>query len=82
MVVPFLGVVFGAGTFLVLTTIAHVSSTVALQRQRSGEPLSRWEKTVPVTLALVTIAVLVLAVGLALVFGWTVTAIADRMRAS
>ena len=78
---PLLGLVLGPGTFVVLTTIAHVSSIVALQRERSGQPLSRWEKAVPVGLAAATVLVLAAAVGLALVFGWTVAAIAERMHA-
>lgn len=77
--VPFLGIVFGAGTFVVLTTIAHVSTVVALQRERSGEPLSTWEKVLPVSLAVVTVLLVVVAIGLAVVFGWTVAAIAERM---
>lgn len=81
MTVPFIGVVLGAGTFLVLTTIAHVSTLVGLQRERAGEPLSGWEKAVPVALAVLTVAVLVAAVALAVIFGWTVAAIAERMQA-
>ena len=81
MTVPFIGVVLGAGTFLVLTTIAHVSTLVGLQRERAGEPLSGWEKALPVALAVLTVAVLVAAVALAVIFGWTVAAIAERMQA-
>ena len=80
MTVPFIGVALGAGTFVVLTTIAHVSAVISLQRERSGEPLTSWEKTLPVALAIATVVVLVVAVGLAVAFGWTVAAIADRMQ--
>lgn len=82
MTVPVIGVALGAGTFLVLTTIAHVSTLVGLARERSGEPLSAWEKAVPVALAVLTVSVLVTLIGLAVLFGWTVAAIADKMQAS
>jgi hypothetical protein len=36
MTVPLAGVVLGAGTFCLLTTIAHVSTTVGLERERAA----------------------------------------------
>lgn len=81
MTVPFLGVVVGAGTFVVLTTVVHVSTLVALQRERAKEPLAGWEKAVPMVLAVVTAVVLILAISLAVIFGWTMAAIAERMQA-
>ena len=62
---PVLGIVLGAGTFVVLTTIAHVSTLAALQRERSGQPLSRWEKVVPVALAVLTVVTLLVLIGVA-----------------
>ena len=47
MTVPLAGVVLGAGTFAVLTTIAHVSTMVGLERERAGRPLAAWEKAAP-----------------------------------
>lgn len=82
MMVPVVGIAVGAGTFVVLTTIAHVSTVVSLQRERSGHALNGWEKAVPVILAVVTVALLLVLIGMAVVFGWTVTAIAERMQAS
>lgn len=82
MTVPVLGVVVGTGTFVVLTTIAHVSTILSLQRQRSGQPLSVWEKSVPVVLAVLTMVLLLVLIGLAALFGWTVAAIAERMQVS
>ena len=82
MAVPIVGVVLGTGTFVVLTTIAHVSTIVSLQRERSGQPLTRWEKALPVILALLTAALILVVVGLAMLFGWTVTAIVERMQGS
>ena len=80
MAVPLLGVAVGTGTFVVLTTIAHVSSLVGLQRECSGRPLSRWEKAVPAILAAATVISLLLLIGLAVLFGWSVAAIAERMQ--
>jgi len=80
MAVPLVGIALGAGTFVVLTMIAHVSTAVGLQRERSGEPLSTWEKAVPAVLAVATVLMLVAAIGLAVVFGWTVAAIAEKMQ--
>jgi len=82
MSVPVLGVVVGAGTFVILTTIAHLSTAIALQKERSGQPLSVWEKAVPVALAVVTVVMVLVLIGLAVLFGWTVAAIAGRMQAS
>ncbi len=82
MTVPVLGIVLGAGTFVVLTTIAHVSTLAALQRERSGQPLSRWERVVPVVLAALTLVALLVLIGAAVLFGWTVAAIAGKMQAS
>ncbi len=80
MTVPLIGVVLGAGTFVVLTTIVQVSTMIGLQREQSGEPLSKWEKALPVGLAVVTVVLLVVVIGLAVVFGWTVAAIAGKMQ--
>jgi hypothetical protein len=81
MTVPVVGIALGTGTFVVLTTIAHVSTLVALQRERSRQPLSRWEKAVPIALAVVTVVIVMILIGLAVLFGWTVAAIAERMQA-
>ncbi len=80
MTVPVLGIVLGAGTFVVLTTIAHVSTLAALRREGSGRPLSRWEKSVPVALAVLTVVLVLVVIGLAVLFGWTVAAITERMQ--
>ena len=74
MTVPVVGIVLGAGTFVVLTTVAQ-------QRERSGQSLSRWEQLVPVALAVLTVVMLVVVIGVAVLFGWTVAAIAEKMQA-
>jgi hypothetical protein len=81
MTVPLAGVVLGAGTFAVLTTIAHVSTMVGLERERAGRPLAVWEKGVPFALGAVTVLLLLLLVGLTLLFGWSVAAIVERLQA-
>jgi len=81
MTVPVVGMVLGAGTFVVLTTVAQISTLAALQRERSGQSLSRWEQLVPVALAVLTVVMLVVVIGVAVLFGWTVAAIAEKMQA-
>lgn len=81
MTVPLAGVVLGAGTFAVLTTIAHVSTMVGLERERAGRPLAAWEKAAPMALGAVTVLLLLLLVGLTLLFGWSVAAIVERLQA-
>jgi hypothetical protein len=80
MTVPGVGVILGAGTFALLTTIIHVSTVVSLQRERSGRGLALWEKLVPVVLAALTLALLALLIGLALVLGWSVMALVEWMQ--
>jgi hypothetical protein len=81
MTVPVVGIVLGSGTFVVLTTVAQISTLAALQRERSGQSLSRWEQLVPVALAVLTVVMLVVVIGVAVLFGWTVAAIAEKMQA-
>ena len=80
MTVPVVGIVMGAGTFALLTTIVHVSTLVSLQRERSGQELALWEKLVPTVLAVLSLVLLVLVIGFAIVFGWSVMAVVDRMQ--
>ena len=81
MTVPFVGVVVGAGTFALLTSIVHVSTTVSLKRERAGKELARWEKVVPIVLAVVSIGLILLVIAVALLFGWSVMAIVERLAA-
>ncbi len=80
MTVPVVGVVIGAGTFALLTTVVHVSTVVSLQRERSGQGLALWEKLVPTVLAVLSVALLVAVICIAMVFGWSVMALVDRMQ--
>ncbi len=81
MVVPIAGVLVGAGTFTVLTSLVHVSTMVSLQRERSGRKLARWEKLVPIVLAVLSIGFIVIVILIGMLFGWSILAIADRMQA-
>ena len=75
MTVPVLGVLAGVGTFALLTSIVHVSTAVSLDRERAGRELARWEKLVPVVLAVVTIGLILVAIGVALLLSWSVSSI-------
>jgi hypothetical protein len=81
MVVPIAGVLVGVGTFTVLTSLVHVSTIVSLQRERSGKKLARWEKLVPIALAALSIGLIVIVISIAILLGWSITAIVDRMQA-
>ena len=82
MTVPVVGVLVGAGTFALLTSIVQVSTAVSLDRERAGKQLARWEKAVPIALALISIGLILLLIGLAALFGWSVMAIVERMQAA
>jgi len=75
MTVPVVGVVVGAATFALLTTIVQMSTAVSLERERAGKELARWEKVVPIVLAVVTIGLILVAIGIALLIGWSVTSV-------
>ena len=81
MTVPVVGLVLGVGTFAILTSVVHVSTAVSLDRERSNKELAPWEKFVPMVLAVISIGLILLAIGFAALFGWSVMAIADRMQA-
>jgi hypothetical protein len=81
MTVPVVGVVLGAGTFALLTSIVHVSTAVSLNRERTGQDLALWEKLVPIVLAVISIGLILLAIGIAALFGWSAMAILERMQA-
>ncbi len=81
MTVPVVGVATGAATFAALTSLVHFSTLQGLRRERAGRPLARWEKVVPIALAVLTVGFVVAAIGLGLLLGWSVTALLDSLRA-
>ena len=82
MTVPVIGVVMGAGTFALLTSIVHVSTAVSLERERAGKELARWEKLVPIVLAAITIVLILTAIGVALLLGWSVMSVMEWVELS
>jgi hypothetical protein len=81
MTVPVIGVLVGVGTFTLLTSIVQVSTAVSLDRERAGKELARWEKALPIALAVISIGFILLLVALTALFGWSVMAIVERMQA-
>lgn len=81
MTVPVVGVVLGAGTFVVLTSIVNVSTAVSLNREHRGQELASWEKLVPVVLAVLSIGLILLVIGFAAIFGWSAMAIMEKIQA-
>jgi hypothetical protein len=81
MTIPVVGLVIGVGTFVVLTSIVHVSTAVSLERERSGKELATWEKFVPLVLAVLSIGLILLAIGVVAIFGWSIVALVERMQA-
>jgi hypothetical protein len=81
MTVPFVGVLLGVGTFALLTSVVHLSTAVSLERERAGRELARWEKLLPVFLAILSIGLILLVIAAAALFGWSVMAIVERLQA-
>ncbi len=81
MTVPVVGLVLGVGTFAILTSVVHVSTSVSLERERSNKELAPWEKLVPIVMAVISIGLILLAIGVAALFGWSVMAIVESMQA-
>ncbi|MEJ2581170.1 MAG: hypothetical protein P8127_05960 [Acidobacteriota bacterium] len=81
MTVPVAGIAVGAGTFALLTSIVHLSTAVSLERERKGKELAGWEKTLPITLAVISIVLILLAVAAAALLGWSVAGIMEKMQA-
>lgn len=80
MTAPVVGLVVGAGTFALLTSVVHVSTLVSLEREQNGKQLAVWEKLLPAVLAVLSILAIAVAVALALAFGWSVLAVVERLR--
>ena len=75
MTVPVVGVLAGAGTFALLTSIVHLSTAVSLERERAGKDLARWEKLVPFVLAVITIGLILAAIAVAVLLSWSVSSV-------
>jgi hypothetical protein len=80
MAAPVAGLVVGAGTFALLTSVVHVSTLVSLERERKGEKLAVWEQALPAVFAVLSILAIAIALALAVAFGWSVMALVERLR--
>lgn len=80
MAVPFVGIVSGIATFLVLTEVVHVYAAWSLERERSKQPLLGWEKVLMASVAAVTVLVVAGLLLGALVLGWSAVALVDWLR--
>lgn len=81
MTVPVAGIVVGAGTFVLLTSVVHVATMVGVEREKAGKDLASWEKLVPAALAVLTVGLLLVGATLLIVFGWSAAAIMEWMQA-
>jgi hypothetical protein len=81
MTVPIVGILTGVVTFIVLTSIVHVSTAWSLERERAAMPLASWEKLVPGLLAVLTVGLFVVLVVLGLFLGWSVVTLMDSLQA-
>jgi hypothetical protein len=81
MTVPVVGIVVGVGTFVLLTTLVHVSTAVSLDREQKGRELALWEKMIPIALAVISIALILIAIAVAGFLGWSVMAIVNGLQA-
>ena len=80
MTVPIVGVVLGVGTFVLLTTVVHLSTALSLERERSGKELAGWEKLLPIVLAVLSVGLILLVLVAAVLFGWSVMAIIEGLQ--
>jgi hypothetical protein len=79
-VVPFVGVLAGAGTYVGLTALVHHYTLWSLGQERARLPLSLWEKLLVVGLAVLTTLLVVLLLVAALLLGWGVAALIELVQ--
>lgn len=80
MTIPIVGVVTSCATFVVLSFVIHVSVQATLERERLEKPLATWEKALPLTLAAITLLVLVVVIVAGGLLGWSVLAAIEYIR--
>ena len=66
---------------MLLTSVVHLSTAVSLERERSGKELARWEKLLPTVLAVLSVGLILLVIVAAVLFGWSVMAIVEKLQA-
>jgi hypothetical protein len=74
---PVAGILFGAGTFLGLNTAIHGYARWSLRRERLRQPLTGWEKLLLTSLAVATVLVGAVLIGVTALLGWSVAALSD-----
>lgn len=74
---PLVGIVLGAGTFASLTAGAHYYTLWSLRREHERKPLALWEKLTLLALVALTLTLLVLAIGLAVLLGWSIAQLVE-----
>jgi hypothetical protein len=74
---PLVGIVLGAGTFAGLTAGAHSYTLWSLRREHGRKPLALWEKLTLLALVALTLTLLVLVIGLAILLGWSIAQLVE-----
>ena len=73
LMIPLKMLMVGLAWQLGLTAIVHGYTLWSLHRERQRAPLALWEKLVLVSLAVITVALLVFVLCAAIVLGWSMT---------
>jgi hypothetical protein len=76
-VVPIAGIAVAVLSFAGLTTLVHGYTAWSLKREHDRQRLALWEQLLLAGLVLLTLAALVLLVGLAVLLGWSVAALSE-----
>jgi hypothetical protein len=74
---PLAGIVFGAGTYLLLNTAIHGYARWSLRREHLRQPLATWETLLLVTLAVATLLLALVLIGVTALLGWSVAALVE-----
>ena len=82
MAVPGVGVLTGVATFVVLTSIVHLSTQWGVARERAGRPLVWWEIAIPVALGVLTLGLLAALAAIAVALGWSMAALMEWVATS
>jgi hypothetical protein len=74
---PVVGIAFGAGTYLLLNTAIHGYARWSLRREHLRQPLATWETLLMVTLAVATLLLFLVLIGVTVLLGWSVAALVE-----
>jgi hypothetical protein len=76
---PVIGVVPGVVTFVGLTALVHHYTLWSLARERQGLPLALWEKLTLISLALMTVVLIVVMAVIAALVGWSLARLIEMI---